>query len=31
MELLNVTPVLRIFDVSLARSFYVDCLGCTVD
>jgi Glyoxalase superfamily protein len=31
MELLNVTPVLRIFDVPLARSFYVDYLGCTVD
>jgi hypothetical protein len=31
MELLNVTPVLRIFDVPLAKSFYVDYLGCTID
>src|SRR4051812_33734883 len=31
MELLAVTPVLRIFDVPLARSFYVDYLGCTID
>jgi ribosomal-protein-alanine N-acetyltransferase len=31
MEFLKVTPVLRIFDVPLAKSFYVDYLGCTVD
>jgi catechol 2,3-dioxygenase-like lactoylglutathione lyase family enzyme len=31
MELLGVTPVLRVFDVPLAKSFYVDYLGCSVD
>lgn len=32
MELLAVTPVLRIFDVAPAKSFYdVDYLGCAVD
>jgi hypothetical protein len=31
MELLKVTPVLRIFDVPLAKAFYVEYLGCTVD
>jgi len=31
MELLGVTAVLRIFDVALAKAFYVDYLGCTVD
>jgi hypothetical protein len=27
----GVTPVLRIFDVGLAKSFYCDYLGCSVD
>ena len=31
MEILGVTPVLRIFDVALATAFYVDYLGCAVD
>jgi hypothetical protein len=28
---LSVIPVLRIFDVDVAKRFYVDYLGCTVD
>ena len=31
LELLQVTPVLRIFDVPLALSFYVDYVGCSLD
>jgi catechol 2,3-dioxygenase-like lactoylglutathione lyase family enzyme len=31
MDLLGITPVLRIFDVPLAKSFYVGYLGCVVD
>jgi len=31
VEIRQVTPVLRIFDVPLAKSFYVDYLGCSVD
>lgn len=31
MEVERVTPVLRIFDVPLAKSFYVDYIGCVVD
>jgi Glyoxalase superfamily protein len=31
MEVQQVTPVLRIFDVPLAKSFYVDYLGCELD
>lgn len=31
MELLGVTPVLRVFDIPLAKSFYVDYVGCSVD
>lgn len=27
----RVVPILRIFDVTRAREFYVDYLGCTVD
>jgi len=30
-EVQRVTPVLRIFDVPLALSFYVDYLGCSLD
>jgi hypothetical protein len=30
-EVRQTTPVLRVFDVALARSFYVDYLGCGVD
>lgn len=30
-EMKQVTPVLRIFDVALAKSFYCDYLGCSVD
>ena len=30
-EVQQVTPVLRIFDVPLALSFYVDYLGCSLD
>ena len=30
-EIQQITPVLRIFDVPLARSFYVDYLGCSLD
>jgi hypothetical protein len=31
VEIAQVTPVLRIFDVDLAKSFYCDYLGCSVD
>jgi hypothetical protein len=31
MEFVQITPVLRIFDVPLAKSFYVDYVGCAVD
>lgn len=31
VEIAQVTPVLRIFDVGLAKSFYCDYLGCSVD
>lgn len=30
-DIVEITPVLRIFDVGLAKRFYVDYLGCAVD
>lgn len=31
VEISRVTPVLRIFDLPLAMSFYIDYLGCVLD
>jgi Glyoxalase superfamily protein len=31
VRIAQVTPVLRIFDVGVAKSFYCDYLGCSVD
>lgn len=31
IELRQVTPVLRMYDVDRSKAFYVDYLGCTVD
>jgi hypothetical protein len=31
MQIERVTPVLRIFDVPLAKTFYLDYLGCALD